>query len=362
MLEILKLPWQQPSATYKVHMLPAVGATAFALLARELDLFSLPQWEHYADAMPHISSPIADIHTNPCDSTSDDSNGGTSLASPASDPTPIPNPASTLVSKASPAQAPSRESAPPSTAPAPVRPPTTDFDSLLTELATSGVYKVPDEQLCQAVWPTPIAAVWTAIQHMASQVAEALQRLHNTLFETAAANEVWETLTHVLYKLLQGHITDMSLDVSDIFREVFPEVMTAWMLCDSLDVCFDCSEPVREAPACTYVAQLGRAFLRRLAADGPLAHSLFDLNSAHPYQALVLGIKPITKLMCKLALDCVCWSLLMLASLSTWAKQLYCKLLSNAQLHWAISHKLLTIIIAALAPNHAAEKSLLCSC
>lgn len=152
-----------------------------------------------------------------------------------------------------------------------------NFDAILTKLANSGLYVVTPQDLCQEVWPSPSSAAWQGTQQLALAVAAVIEWMHcNVQRSRSVASDTPDqeyykleaSLFQLLHALLLGHMTDLSLDMSQSFAYLLDIVMERW---SESDVTQDYAS----------ASQLGRAFLRRLALDDALARNLFKEVNEH---------------------------------------------------------------------------------
>ena len=260
----LLLAWlqRQPCpASYTVHMDPRLGYHVFRSYQDKLKLHDRPDWSSYAQLLP------ADWF-NTCDNVS-----------PASD---------TSSALAAPTNCNSRATATPSASGksnADDNPRPTNYDTVLTKLANSGLLEASDEQMCQEHWPTPPLLQWQETETMIAQLGAVLYWMDSKVQRSKRAqqdaHELWVTIMLLLHKLLLGHCMNLSLDMSTAFHATFPAVMLSWSTHASWQ-----AKQVREyadpeaaaeakwSPEYLRCAQLGRAMLRRLAADASLAQKV----------------------------------------------------------------------------------------
>lgn len=277
-------------AVYSVHLEHFVGSTVFDMLSKQVDLYSRHDIAEYTQLLPASHNrPAAAAAAS---GNSDDSSPRATMAASASaslqgagsaseTATAEPSaPGPTLTQSSTSTSASAAASA--VVAVSSSEPQQLDYDAVLTKLANSGLYTVPVQQLCQEQWPTPREESWGETQTMAAQLATVLFWMMSSVQKpkpiSMHAKELWETVMELLHKLLLGHLTDMSLDMTDVFHTTFEAVTEAWQACDQSDFLY--SDPQEQSALAfykdTHLSQLGRAFLRRLAADVALSKRLFE--------------------------------------------------------------------------------------
>ena len=276
-----KRPEELP-VVYNVHLLPAVGKAVFVSLSKQVDLPCHDDFEDYFQLLPDEGGDMA---------SKSDATGSSSPVPPLAEAAgtlevdsfrPLTaasatallvgtEPGSAVASSVSvDAQSGLQRDLASTSEQKQQRP--EDYDAVLTELANSGKYQVPAKQLCQEKWPTPTHATWAQTQTMVAQLAAVLHWMMGPVQKIKLGpwrgKELWETVMQLLHKLLLGHMPDMSLDMTDVFHSSFEAVMDCWQFCSGTDYYNTYDN--------TYVSQLGRAFLRRLAADSELTERLFE--------------------------------------------------------------------------------------
>jgi len=132
-------------------------------------------------------------------------------------------------------------------------------------------------ELLQEHWPTPTSAQWTAIATVTARLLAVLKwqrgsvqsdlvlessSKHQSIAYMNRRTDLQTSLWQMLHGLLLGHVSNPVLDISGIFSMALKPVMNAWLFnmrsgIYSLDCVSKCPE----------IAQLGRAFLQRLAVD-----------------------------------------------------------------------------------------------
>ena len=180
-----------------------------------------------------------------------------------------------------------------------------NFDAVLTRVISLELGEDTAEQLCEELWPSPTPAAWAEIQTLAAQVAVVLnwmrssshrsKAVHSDHASSNASREAYKGLMNSLFQLLRallvGHLSDMSLDTSKVFCNLFSTVMQSW------------AESARQPSAHSEgkpgslldevnVRQLGQAFLRRLTVDEALAQT-FLCPSIAQLPSLMAGVKAI---------------------------------------------------------------------
>ena len=305
-------------AVYSVHLEHFVGSTVFDMLSKQLDLYSCQDIAEYTQLLPASSNRPAvaanrssddSLPTAPMAASASASLQGAKTASEtAPKETSAPGPALTQSSTSTSASA-----ADPVTV-SPSEQQQLDYDAVLTKLANSGLYTVPVQQLCQEQWPTPSEDSWSRTQTMAAQLAAVVFWMMSSVQKakpmSLSAKELWGTVMKLLHKSLLGHVTDMSLDMTDVFHTTFEAVMEAWQACDQSDLLY--SDPEAQTAFAfyddTHLSQLGRAFLRRLAADVELSKRLFEHVDDETERApqcntaivgVIVGVSSICRLMSK---------------------------------------------------------------
>ena len=303
---------QPRPSTYSIHLPPSLGKHVFEMWSKKMDLYSREDIADYTQLLPamyHIGTPN---DPGTCHQTVSTSKLLPSQVTAGEDPcaplsrTSAPLPASVscqeaaskllsaLGSVASPLSA--------STSASLLQQPSS-YDAVLTKLANSGLHEVSVDELCQKLWPTPSALAWHETQRTAAQLAAVILWMDSNSQHLkrmqADHQELWESLMQMLHNLLLGHVPDMSLDMAYLFRTVFEPVMQGWLFAKHLQPQLSTDEKHTD-----HVRQLGRAMLRRLAADEALAKQLFEhaddgSKEAAQCDSVVAAIKSTCTLMCK---------------------------------------------------------------